>query len=704
MANILNITAADSGKTFPLRGDMAPVLNFTPVDNHFRVAFMTQDAGTFPISSSAHPFRALNAGTQSALSVGGKVGLFIELMYDTDKNEFVVTKNNLVAGEAVTGGGTGTAATITVAQTVTGAPGTAALVENIGTASAVQLKFTIPQGAAGTGSTGTTYGLPAGGAAGQVLGKTGSGDYAVGWVTPTAGSGGGTVNTSEIVVTPDTNGNVELNAALGSNFRLVVNRAVKILNPVGFTGASQISLITVVGSSGAFPITWDTFWAFPDSLPPSFATLVGGINHVRARQTNSDTWVTDVTPDRTVTAGYGTVRPIARIGTDYYYGLANAAGTGAFNHVVTGNTVYILRSGKAAEATGTIYDDQGGSYTIAGVAIGGTGEQRPLLQLMKSDYSEGPPRGANRPSFGKQVLGAEGGPVGAGKSGSTYVIRDLRITGGRNDDGDCRGIGQNGQATLTVQNVDIVDNNNGILTDNATNTPLTILDSLLDANGVGTPNTNANQGNNSSGYVHNIYAGHNGQTLTIRRSTISNSLTGHNIKSRAAVTILDRVLCIGATNGRELDLPNGGIMRATNCEFHKNGNATQNNLIDIGNTFGAGPNAQEAVDTSRPREYTFTNCRFINDVDPVRDTTFVANRDPGVRVTYIDCEWVGAGTFAKNNPSGPSTNDTAYAGMFMKNGDRFMPGMDPVYTFTGGPVGPLQTPGKPSNVAMTPVV
>lgn len=55
-------------------------------------------------------------------------------------------------GTQGTQGTTGTAATVTVGTTTTGAAGTNATVTNSGTASAAVLNFTIPQGAAGTGS------------------------------------------------------------------------------------------------------------------------------------------------------------------------------------------------------------------------------------------------------------------------------------------------------------------------------------------------------------------------------------------------------------------------------------------------------------------------------------------------------------------------------------------------------------------------
>ncbi len=70
------------------------------------------------------------------------------------------------AGLAGPTGAAGTAATVSVGQVITGAAGTNASVTNSGTASAVVLNFTIPQGAAGTGGgTGTgggggTSGVP----------------------------------------------------------------------------------------------------------------------------------------------------------------------------------------------------------------------------------------------------------------------------------------------------------------------------------------------------------------------------------------------------------------------------------------------------------------------------------------------------------------------------------------------------------------
>ena len=75
----------------------------------------------------------------------------------------------------------GAAATVTVGTVTTGEPGTDAIVTNSGTESAAVFNFTIPRG--GTGPAGA--GVPDGGTAGQLLGKTGSGTA---WIDPPQGS------------------------------------------------------------------------------------------------------------------------------------------------------------------------------------------------------------------------------------------------------------------------------------------------------------------------------------------------------------------------------------------------------------------------------------------------------------------------------------------------------------------------------------
>jgi hypothetical protein len=101
-------------------------------------------------------------------------------------------------GEPGTPGANGLAATITVVNTVTSAPGSNAAVTSSGTPQNVGLTFTIPRGQTGpTGATGAQgaigpqgergepgFGLEPGGLTGQVLGKASNSDFDTEWVFP----------------------------------------------------------------------------------------------------------------------------------------------------------------------------------------------------------------------------------------------------------------------------------------------------------------------------------------------------------------------------------------------------------------------------------------------------------------------------------------------------------------------------------------
>ena len=86
-------------------------------------------------------------------------------------------------------GDTGAAATVTVGTVTTGEPGTDAIVTNSGTENAAVLNFTIPKGENGAG-------VPDGGTAGQLLGKTETGTA---WIDPPQSGGG--ITTLHINVT-----------------------------------------------------------------------------------------------------------------------------------------------------------------------------------------------------------------------------------------------------------------------------------------------------------------------------------------------------------------------------------------------------------------------------------------------------------------------------------------------------------------------
>lgn len=500
---------------------------------------------------------------------------------------------------------------------------------------------------------------------------------------PTGGTGTGTGsgNRDEVLLVPDANNVITPDGTVSNRFRFVMTSDVKLADPVNFTSKEHIYLTGYQDTTGGHKLSYGLSILLPAAQPyvPPSNGKAGFLMELRPTvnmATNALNWAMWGYPDRSMPSGFGLVVELAFINGVGYYTLA-----AAFGQAQNGQTIEVRRNGLSAEATGAFLGTSSNHCMIAGVPVPANGaDQRPVLQLLTTDFGEGPPRGANRPAFGKAIIDFEGN--------SEVTVRDLIVTGARNDESNAIGItmSQSGVDTapnvqhIVIKNVKIFNCNNGILTGNSSlQGSLLIEDSVFDANGVGGPNHSADEGFNSSGYVHNIYMGHTSTTLTINRSTFSNCITGHNIKTRADITVLNQVLTHDAAVGRELNAPNGGSIRATNCIFDKSGGATQNNLVGIG---------EEGIDTSRTREYIFTNCRFQNDINvPGRDVTFFINYDPTVRMQFIDCEFIGDLTL-NNNLTPVGTN-----GMTTKNGIRFMNGLDPIITLTGGPIGPLLPAG-----------
>lgn len=93
------------------------------------------------------------------------------------------------AGPAGAAGKAGTAATITIGTVTTGAAGSQAKVENVGSASAAKLNFTIPQGARGATGPSGVYTGPMKPSAGNWVGfYYNSGDHAKVYKLPSGGT------------------------------------------------------------------------------------------------------------------------------------------------------------------------------------------------------------------------------------------------------------------------------------------------------------------------------------------------------------------------------------------------------------------------------------------------------------------------------------------------------------------------------------
>jgi len=134
-------------------------------------------------------------------------------------------------GDAGADGADGTAASLTIGTVTTGAAGSSATVENVGTSSEAVLDFSLPQGATGaqgvkgdkgdtgetgaTGATGSTgpagadgangVGVPTGGTTGQVLSKINATNYNTQWIAPPTSVPTQTGHSGEYLTTDGTN-------------------------------------------------------------------------------------------------------------------------------------------------------------------------------------------------------------------------------------------------------------------------------------------------------------------------------------------------------------------------------------------------------------------------------------------------------------------------------------------------------------------
>jgi hypothetical protein len=490
------------------------------------------------------------------------------------------------------------------------------------------------------------------------------------------GSGVGTGLRELVTLTPDSNGAVQMNGTLSNNFFINMTGSVKHLNPVNFVAGEEITVTYRQDSTGSRSLTHDTLFELPGAQDVGLSATPLVYDLIKYNVVSDETGFGYLV--RPSIGAYTKVTAIARIGSTMYYMLGGAAALGAFNKVLPGQTVYIIRNGVGPEATAAIVGSttagDNPSYVVAGAPLPGTG-LRPTLTMLAT----------TRPAYGKAVLNFE--------NNQTVEVRDLIIRDARNADGDARGIAPNSPATqhFTIRNVDVVNCCNGVLWGNETFFgDVTLIDTLLDANGVGIDGVGS--AGTTKGYTHNIYAGHNDAIFTMTRCTARKSVNGHNIKSRAGTTILNQTWAYNSNQGRELNLPVGGKLYATNCIFNKYDNTQQGNMIGIG---------EETIDTSRVREYVFTNCLFKHDSTALgADTTFIINFDTTVAMRFIDCQFVGTQALGLNGD--PNANPQ-YVGMTTSKGIRYWPAVPPVFTLTGGPIGPILTPGQPSNVQMTPV-
>jgi hypothetical protein len=333
---------------------------------------------------------------------------------------------------------------------------------------------------------------------------------------------------------------------------------------------------------------------------------------------------------------------VAKIGSNLYPSFT--AAVAALKTDATPQLLEILNGTMGAVAFGAVQPGPNAVVTISG-AVGADGSL-PELKALGTFV---------RLAWGKAIINVEG--VG------NLTIQNLLLTNAASSgmEGNGAGIRVNAGAVEThVKNVDIQNCENGIL--GAGFGKLYIENSSFDKNG-----QSANP--DRRGYSHNVYL--DGMLVSAYRSSFTNSAFGHDFKSRAKETRIERCLLEGSNQGRALDLSNGGILYSKGNKYIKHADAIQNNLLHI---------APEGIPDGRAEKYESFNDLFQIDIPfNGRELQFVKN-DGNVEMVLTDPKFVMAGTE-----------------LSLDDARRFLSGNVRV-VYTGGAVGPQEEVGRPANV------
>jgi len=187
--------------------------------------------------------------------------------------------------------------------------------------------------------------------------------------------------------------------------------------------------------------------------------------------------------------------------------------------------------------------------------------------------------------------------------GDENVVENVELSGARVPDRNGAAIRLEGRS-LVLRNCYVHDNENGLLTGANATSEITIDHCEFARNGGG------------DGFTHNIYVG-NVAKLTVTNSYLHHAVVGHNLKSRAKVTLVSDSRLADEGDGRasyEADFPNGGRVTLAFNIFQK-GNAAENPTLV---SYGA-----EGLSTDGTHELV------------AKGNTFVSQRPSGTRFLFI---------------------------------------------------------------------
>jgi hypothetical protein len=167
---------------------------------------------------------------------------------------------------------------------------------------------------------------------------------------------------------------------------------------------------------------------------------------------------------------------------------------------------------------------------------------------------------AERMAFGKGLIVCAG-------AGKTYVVEDLELCGARVTDKNAAGVRGDQAASVTVQNCNVHDNENGVLS---------IADRLFLYG-----NTFKNNGN-SAGNAHGVYVNSTAVLEAVAEgNTFSAALVGNQFKSRAKRTVF-RQNIVAELDGAcswQVDFSNGGEVICEKNVIEQGPNAQNRNMV-----------------------------------------------------------------------------------------------------------------------------
>jgi hypothetical protein len=150
------------------------------------------------------------------------------------------------------------------------------------------------------------------------------------------------------------------------------------------------------------------------------------------------------------------------------------------------------------------------------------------------------------------------------------TIDHFEFSGAKGASGNDAGIRYQGGA-LTLTNSYFHDNQNGLLAAPSATGTITIDNSEFANNGIG------------DGYTHNLYVNSIAK-LTITDSYFHDAVVGHEIKSRAAETVITntRIIDNNSTSSYSIDMPNGGKATLSGNVIQQGPNGDNPNIIAYG--------------------------------------------------------------------------------------------------------------------------